>query len=885
MSMGGPVERSKSPGGEEWPIAMTTEEAPKELAGRKVTHNKEEKSKGGLKRERDGESLPTEKEGPPKIQAVDPANRSPSVAATHQVAALLGIILKGDTKSVILDNLNIDELLKFGKTNHEYALLALQKISRRHPTIVEGLAINDPLSIFKATKRYDLELERGKAVLLQTLKENHSPFVKCETLEEALQNATAVEGVKYLLVNKTELPMRLPAEIARLPNLSHIFAASCQITELPSAIAECSKLEELSMEANLLTELPREIGNCSQIKRLDVLYNYLSSLPAEIGGCKDLSFLNCGGNRLKTLPEELGKCVMLRTINAAGNCLEELPATLGNCYMLEELYLQYNYLTEIPPQIGQCAHLQTVNLSNNRLRQLPPELGDLNALSALYITNNCLPSLPELGRCKQLIALHLSNNDLRSIPAWISQCNNLSLLCVDGNEITTLPELPPLGELIISSKNLGVDSCNTLIATIPRVKENIEAMAKSAPWQPPTIDVDTLKARAVSEEEANRRLVVSFSKMTTEEVLHLGQVNAIQADVVIDEIKKRHPSILDNVQRTGVGAVLIASENYRLELERGRRVLLQALVKAYPKFRDCATLDEVMKKKDEVLDVRELNLENDMGLPIRLPPEIGTFSNLTNLNIQYCRITELPAAIGECKKLLTLFAVGNQLTKLPPEIGNCSALISLGLSNNYLTELPHELGQCASLQSLNCKKNSLKRLPEELGNCTALQTLWVSDNCLKELPTTLGKCINLLELKVDSNYLDDIPSQLGACRALELLSLNNNRLTEIPPALCSCTALQKADFSNNRLRSLPPEIEQLEYLKELNVQNNELESLPRQLGLLNKLHRLEAFGNRLIKLPQEIVDLLSLTGLTIAFKNLDRRHLASLSRNGRTVAE
>ena len=69
MSMGGPVERSKSPGGEEWPIAMTTEEAPKELAGRKVTHNKEEKSKGGLKRERDGESLPTEKEGPPKIQA------------------------------------------------------------------------------------------------------------------------------------------------------------------------------------------------------------------------------------------------------------------------------------------------------------------------------------------------------------------------------------------------------------------------------------------------------------------------------------------------------------------------------------------------------------------------------------------------------------------------------------------------------------------------------------------------------------------------------------------------------------------------------------------------------------------------------------------------
>ena len=70
--MSGPVERSKSPGGEEWPIAMTTEEAPKELAGRKVTHKKEEEPKGGIKRERDGESLPTEKEGPPKLQALIP---------------------------------------------------------------------------------------------------------------------------------------------------------------------------------------------------------------------------------------------------------------------------------------------------------------------------------------------------------------------------------------------------------------------------------------------------------------------------------------------------------------------------------------------------------------------------------------------------------------------------------------------------------------------------------------------------------------------------------------------------------------------------------------------------------------------------------------------
>ena len=38
--MSGPVERSKSHGGEEWPIAMTTEEAPEKLAGRKVTHKR-----------------------------------------------------------------------------------------------------------------------------------------------------------------------------------------------------------------------------------------------------------------------------------------------------------------------------------------------------------------------------------------------------------------------------------------------------------------------------------------------------------------------------------------------------------------------------------------------------------------------------------------------------------------------------------------------------------------------------------------------------------------------------------------------------------------------------------------------------------------------------
>ncbi len=458
---------------------------------------------------------------------------------------------------------------------------------------------------------------------------------------------------------------------------------------------------------------------------------------------------------------------------------------------------------------------------------------------------------------------------------------------VDGNAITKLPAeitaLPKLWELCISYKNLSGDYLNSLIDRFQEVKNSAHSAVRTVAI-PPAIAPVALKARHISEEEASKPLTVVFTGMTTDEILHVGQISDLQAELALDELKKRAPSLLEYVQETGVKAVVTARENYRLELERGKLALLAALKDQSPAFCECATLDEALKKEEQLLgEVTCLSLSNETKLPMRLPPEIARFTSLRELEVSDCNMTELPASIGQCEKLINLIMFDNQLTRLPPEIGHCIALVTLNLNQNNIIDLPAELGSCVALENLECWYNSLRALPPELGNLKALKNLDVSDNCLQELPSTLAACRALVDLNASDNYLRDIPPELGECKMLKALSLSRNQLTELPAALAGLTALKKADFSDNHLLSLPQGIEQCVHLKELFVHNNNLTSLPPGLGHCRKLYRLTVDGNKIVKLPETIASSLSLIYLSISSKNLTKEQFKALAREGRHI--
>ena len=217
-----------------------------------------------------------------------------------------------------------------------------------------------------------------------------------------------------------------------------------------------------------------------------------------------------------------------------------------------------------------------------------------------------------------------------------------------------------------------------------------------------------------------------------QELLIFGATNQEHATAALEEIRKRHPTILEGVTGSPVEVILKAKHNYAEELKVGRNALFEAIKECDSRFSKCLTLEEVLRDEEGLQCITWITLKNETGKPMRLPPEIARLSNLSTLNAYECELTELPPEIGKCTKLECLTFPDNLLRELPREIGKCSKIRKLDVTNNSLTLLPAEIGGCVALTYLGCDNNSLVELPRELGTRKVLVGLRVSDNCLQE---------------------------------------------------------------------------------------------------------------------------------------------------------
>ena len=75
-----------------------------------------------------------------------------------------------------------------------------------------------------------------------------------------------------------------------------------------------------------------------------------------------------------------------------------------------------------------------------------------------------------------------------------------------------------------------------------------------------------------------------------------------------------------------------------------------------------------------ILEVKKLNLSYSFNT---IPPEIGKFTELKSLYMEYNAITFLPKEIGNLKKLEILKLSGNKKLILSKEIGNLTNLKEL----------------------------------------------------------------------------------------------------------------------------------------------------------------------------------------------------------------
>ena len=131
------------------------------------------------------------------------------------------------------------------------------------------------------------------------------------------------------------------------------------------------------------------------------------------------------------------------------------------------------------------------------------------------------------------------------------------------------------------------------------------------------------------------------------------------------------------------------------------------------------------------------------------------------LQIAYRKALEkIEACHRSRKKTLDLGGLG--LLRLPPEIGQLTALTELSLADNQLGTLPLEIGQLTALTVLSLPNNQLGNLPPEIGQLTALTVLRLDGNQLSSLPGWLGNLPKLVRLFLHDNpALKLSPSVLG----------------------------------------------------------------------------------------------------------------------------
>ncbi len=378
----------------------------------------------------------------------------------------------------------------------------------------------------------------------------------------------------------------------------------------------------------------------------------LTEVPAVLFECKRLQKLDLSDNKLTSLPAELGKLGNLQQLNVSDNLLSALPRELGWLANLTELNCSENQLTGLPAEISRCGSLKSINLNDNKLLQgLPDAVLELKSLESLYAIRCDLHSLPELGTMEKLRYLTIERNpNLAKLPDSFDKLNFYEF---------------------------SLSGCTKL--------DFEDAFAKLA-------------------------------KHSNLKKLHMQNVPLQEYSMFGGTPKQYEPLVLpDNLKDLQLTALNISYNSITVEM----------LAKVID---GCAGMPAFTS-----LNLSDVHVE-------AIPSNIGKLSNLEYITMWRMPITSLPAEFNQLTKLKLFSLAGCENVTSLPDLSALTELTEFDVEDCKLTEIPAWVARFSKLKTLELSScPEITGLPDFLNTLTLLEDLDLA-HCAKitSLPSLEG---------------------------------------------------------------------------------------------------------------------------------------------------
>jgi Leucine-rich repeat (LRR) protein/GNAT superfamily N-acetyltransferase len=343
-------------------------------------------------------------------------------------------------------------------------------------------------------------------------------------------------------------------------------------------------------------------------------------------------------------------------IDLSGNSLKELPENFGLLSKLIVLNLANNKLTSLPESMKNMTLLSNLDIRRNNFAEIPHSILHLPLRSINASGNNISDVLP-LSKCAELRVLDLSANSIKEIDSSFRVDNELRTINLSSNFLkdiqTFLPSLRNVERL-----NLN----NNLLESVPGAIGSLNSLE----------EVEFIDNRIESIDEAFFTLEVESADFSSNRLkeLHLKGLNNLES-IAFDE---------NPIES------LTVSEDFAPYLKEFSC--------------DGCNLEEFVLVPSTYLEI----LNYSSNYISEVPKEIGRYTSLSELDIDYNKIVDLPESLANISTLQTLYAKGNNLSEhakkvisiLDPEI--CDLKMKSGITIEHANE--KHLSEMADLLSV-----------------------------------------------------------------------------------------------------------------------------------------------------------------------------------------